>query len=476
MFRLRGRAGAGEHMDCGFETIGNATVICHDREPVICTDPWLTGTAYFGSWTLSHQVPPRQMEAAKACRYIWLSHGHPDHLSLDSLEPMRDKTVLLPDHLGGRIRSDLLQQKFNVRILPDRTWTQLSPRIRVLTIADYNQDGILLIDMNGTLLVNLNDASDRGWGLLVRRMLKSYARSFLLALVGYGDAGMINVFDESGARIPPQAARRNPVGAKIAQLVRRYPARYFVPFSSMHRYQREDSIWADPYSTRLHDYSLGFASPTCELLPAFIHYDVLADRLERIDPPETVVTPVPASAFGDDWSERLEAGEKARLEAQFKAVEHLGEVLDFVEFKVGGESHVVSFRKGRQHRGITFEVPRHSLMTAIEYCVFDDLLIGNFMKTTCHGGWRPPDMDVDFTPYVAKYSDNGRARTREDLRRYMAEYRRRDPIGFLHQAIERGVVRPAHEVASRFLRERIGEDSRLFRAAKLTYRSISEAA
>ena len=34
----------------GFETIGNATIICHDGGPVLATDPWLIGSAYFGSW------------------------------------------------------------------------------------------------------------------------------------------------------------------------------------------------------------------------------------------------------------------------------------------------------------------------------------------------------------------------------------------------------------------------------------------
>lgn len=69
-------------MEVGFETIGNATILAYDRGPVLITDPWLRGPAYFGSWTFSHQVPEEQMQAAAACPYAWISHGHPDHLSL----------------------------------------------------------------------------------------------------------------------------------------------------------------------------------------------------------------------------------------------------------------------------------------------------------------------------------------------------------------------------------------------------------
>ena len=45
-------------MDIGFETIGNATVVVHDDGPVLATDPWVRGSAYFGSWGLSHEIPP----------------------------------------------------------------------------------------------------------------------------------------------------------------------------------------------------------------------------------------------------------------------------------------------------------------------------------------------------------------------------------------------------------------------------------
>ena len=89
-------------MDIGFETIGNATVICYDRKPVLITDPWLEGNPYFGSWVLSHEIPEEQMEAAKQCEYVWVSHGHPDHLSVRSLRLLKDAKILIPDHVGSQ--------------------------------------------------------------------------------------------------------------------------------------------------------------------------------------------------------------------------------------------------------------------------------------------------------------------------------------------------------------------------------------
>lgn len=462
-------------MELGFETIGNATLICHDKEPVLVTDPWVDGHAYFGSWTLSHEIPPQQREHIQRCRYVWLSHGHPDHLSSESLEKLRDKTVLVPNHFGSRIHDDLKAQGYTVQVLVDRVWTQLTPRIRVMCIPDMNQDAVLLVDIDGRLVVNLNDAGDRGWGRLVRKVISGYKETYLMALSGYGDADMINYFTEDGRRIPPHAAAKTPVGQTLARMTGLYGVRYFVPFSSMHKYQRADSIWASEYTTGLEDYARGFESKSCTLLPAFIQRDFLADDVVPINPPERDIKPVDPKQFGDDWSEQLEAGEARALEDYFLRVQHLGKALDFLRFRVGGKEHTITFRPKRLRKGITFEAPRNSLMTAVRYEIFDDLLIGNFMRTTLHGDFGEGRLYPDFSPYVAKYSDNGRARTRNELATYFAEYRRRDPVGFLRTQLDTHCVRPLQTQSAELLRTVLRPDSAAFRLAKEAYWKIRRA-
>ena len=118
-------------MDIGFETIGNATLICHDRVPILVTDPWVTGSAYFGSWTFSHLIPDEQMDAIRKCRYIWVSHGHPDHLSSKSMRMLDAKKVLLPDHVGRRIYNSLREQGYDVQILIDAIGDLPIPAVRL---------------------------------------------------------------------------------------------------------------------------------------------------------------------------------------------------------------------------------------------------------------------------------------------------------------------------------------------------------
>ena len=425
-------------MELGFETIGNATVVCYDRVPVLVTDPWLSMNAYFGSWTMSHEIPEEQLQAIRQCKYTWISHGHPDHLCVESLKQIGAECFLLPDHRGERIRRDLESLGFKVRVLESRVWYQMSDRIRIVSIADYNQDAVLLIDVGGRLILNFNDAGDRGWGAFVKRISRDYSVKFLLKLGGFGDADMINFFDENGARIIPRSKERDRLGEAMAVQASMWGANFVVPFSSMHKYQRADSVWANPYTADAKDYRTGFESKTSKLLPAFVRYDCLKDSVSAINPSERIIRVRRPEEFGDDWRTPLEVEDVKMLKQYFGSIAHLRECFDFLNFRVGGEDRVIELAARKFNRGITFEAPRQSLMTAVQYEIFDDMLIGNFMKTTLHGRFGEEKLYPDFSPYVAKYSDNGRARTREELEDYFKAYRRRAPLDYFRHLIESG--------------------------------------
>lgn len=449
-------------MNTGFETIGNAILICCDEgRPVLATDPWIAGSAYFGSWGFSHEIPEEQGNAIRSAQYVWISHGHPDHLQAESLALLRDRKILLPDHVGHRILDDLKGQGFDVTTMTDRRWYTLSPRVKAMCISDYNQDAILLVDINGRLVFNRNDASDHGWESYVHGIVKQYDVSFLLALSSrFGDADMINYHDENGRRIPPRENVPS-LGARNAHRTETIGARYFVPFSSMHVYQREDSAWANVYHTSLAAYADGFRSKRCEILPAYIRYDCETDAVEELHPRELPLGLRSPAEFGDDWSEPLAAGDRALAERYFKSIGHLAEVLDFVNLRVGGRDNFIALADGRFKRGVTFEAPRGSLVTALQYEIFDDLLIGNFMKTTLHGDWGAGRLYPDFTPYVAKYADNGRARSKEELAAYFKAYRNRAVLDFLKFRFERK--------AEAIYRSYVTEASMAHRLAKNAY-------
>jgi len=429
-------------MDLGFETIGNACLICHDKGPVLATDPWIKGSAYFGSWTTSHVIPEQQLSHVKACKYLWISHGHPDHLSAESLAELKDKEILLPDHFGvhdpagmrggGRIARELREQGYKVRVLKDGAWTQLSPRLRVMCIGDYCQDATLLVELGGRILVDSNDASDNGAGPFVRELVSHYAESYLLALTGYGDADMIHFYDEQGRRIPPPALKREPFLDGLEGILETFGIKSYVPFSSQHRYQRTDSAWANACATPPEVYNTTFRSSRRQLLPIFCRYDFVREDVRSINPPARPNLQVPPEQFGDNWSDELAPADVEKLRAYFARFEHLKTFLGTLTFRVGGKDNVLEI-DGRHPLGLTFETPRASLMTCVEYEIFDDLMIGNFTKTTLHGPWERQGtlaLYPDFIPFVTKYGDNGGAHSKDELIVYFSEYQRRGFFGF----------------------------------------------
>jgi hypothetical protein len=456
-------------VDLGFETVGNATLIVHDGSPVLATDPWLGGPAYFGSWGLSHRIPAEQAASIASAPWIWFSHGHPDHLNPDSLPSFRTKRILLANHVGQRIASDLRGGGFTVTVLKDNEWFRLSDRIRVMCLADYNQDSILLVDVGGRLVVNLNDSTEKGWGSLIRSIVRQFDVSFALRLTGYGDADMINFVDEDGVRIRSGPELRKEagyaVGAQAARMTDAFGCRYFVPFSSFHRYQRSDSAWANDATTPLADIGKGYSSSHSEILPAFVRYDCLTDIAERINPDSVHGFVHEPEEFGDSWSDELGRDERSKVARYFTSVSHLHGYLEFVNVRVAGRDLEIPLG-GPRGRAITFHVPRNSLLKAVEWEIFDDLLIGNFMRTTLHGQWPESKLGRDVTPYIAKYGDNGHARTDDELHSYFAQYRRRlGTVRYLRHAVERH--------AKETMQARLTRDSPAMTAISRAYQRVA---
>jgi hypothetical protein len=115
----------------------------------------------------------------------------------------------------------------------------------------------------------------------------------------------------------------------------------------------------------------------------------------------------------------------------------------------------------RKKSGITFECPRNSFVKAIRGEVFDDLLIGNFMRTTLHGikGLYP-----DFTPFVVKYGDNGRAQSAEELKNYFRAYSSRSKGEFLLTRL--------HQQADAIFRRLFSTQSEVFKLTSKVYHRV----
>jgi hypothetical protein len=446
----------------GFDTIGSATVIAYDDVPILTTDAWVNDDAYFGSWTHDYEIPSAQMDSIRRARYHWFSHGHPDHLNIDALPMLIGGQFLLSDHYGKRIYNDLVAAGHNVRILRDGVWEQLSSHIRVCSFANQNQDSVLLIDINGRLIIDANDSPDYGASWHIRRIAKRYGLVYLCQLHGWGGADMLNLFDQEGRPLTDIGAKRRAIAPRAQRAALQFGANRVIPFSSFHRFQRADSVWANALVPELADYQAEARPNGPQMLPAFVHVDCQTDEVTEIGPARLPLLIRRPEEFGDNWSDPLEDADLPIIERYFREREHLAKHFGFIEVKAGGRSHAVRLNSELKERGISFEAPRRSLMSCLQWQVFDDMLIGNYMKTTLYG---VESLYPDFSPYVAKFADNGGAKSEQELSVYFHHYRLRDPLGLM-------VTRFA-TASEQLFRTFASEQSTAFRVAKRIYYSLA---
>ena len=445
-------------------TTGNATIIAYDDVPILATDPWIgdEDSAYFGSWILSHNIPQNLKDDISNCKFLWFSHGHPDHLNPISIKRYINNKILLPDHVGSRILKDLEYIGYEIEILPDRKWVQLSKNIKIQCITNYIQDAILLIDISSKLFINLNDAGARTCSKYIRKISKNYSKIFLMALVGYGDADMINFYDEKGNFIKPFADIKPQVGLQINYLAKITGSNYVIPFSSFHQYQRSDSIWAQKYTTPIEAYKIGL-SDNIKFIDPFSTIDCndLSIEINKIKP--LIVIEKKPDYFGDNYNDQLDSADMIKIKEYFRRKEKINNYFNFINFRVGGKDNILGMNK-KSTKAISFLVPRNSLMIAIEYRIFDDLLIGNFMKTTLHNCESLYENNANFTFNVAKFGDNGLSETNEEIENYLNIYKQRAGFEYYLDLFEDN----SKNILTRF----ISKDSTMYKLIKSFYISF----
>lgn len=432
-------------MGMEFETFGNAIVqFREDGNPVLTTDPWLVGTCYFGSWGMERPLTERQIRNVQDSPFVWISHGHPDHLHPESLALLsREKTrILLPDHYHREIFESLSSEGFDVTILPFKRWVPLTDRVRVMCLDNENQDGILVVQAGDALVINLNDSPLCGEGYFLRKLVERHGndKTFLTALCSI-DADMFNLVDEEGRSLagPPDARKHGAIW-DVAQIAARLGVKHFCCSSSQHVYLRPDSVWANPYRIGWSDLRRHWNRPEVRLIEPYVTVDLETCAVTPSVPaPHPVRAPSTENTAAEDWEARLTPEEWERVEAFIRKFEIIRDRVDFVEFTVGGESRRVLLDPGKAAadpatalRGIRFFVPRQPLLETVEYGYFDDLLIGNFMKTQLVNVRLYPD----FSKQVGKLGGNAKVFTRAEQRKFMRHYFRRTPRAFVTARLE----------------------------------------
>jgi len=406
-------------------TCGNATLIIEkDSKPIIATDPWLdTHTAYFGSWSTSHKIPSFHLDLLEKVPFIWISHFHPDHLNLRSLLKLkaREKTILISYQYSSRVAEDLRKAGMRVIVLSPRKFINLAEGVDVATFPILKTvDSVLLIKCKKNLIINANDTGwDSSSNFLKREVARS-RHSILLKLAGYGDADMINIF-KNNKFIEPIAATKPAPGNLLTLQAKKLKCTHAMHFSSFHKYVREDSFWANRYTTPETDLKRGW-DKKIGYFQQFSSILITEDGFKKIPtiyPTKNDLPIHPPEKYGDKWDEEL-----TDLDEKF-VIKYLNKIAQVNKnsFSIKVGSRLVSpdqkFCKAKSP--FIFHVPRKSLLRAIKSNIFDDLLIGNFAKVYILEN-QPVNFKNTFK-VASKYIDNAGVNNLEELKKFLWVYR-----------------------------------------------------
>jgi hypothetical protein len=140
-------------------SIGHACLDIQTRGPRVLTDPWWTGPAYTRQW-YPWPRPAHAGVADTAYDYVYLSHGHEDHLHLDTLRTLRPgATAIVPRFAGtgglGWLRGEGLFA--DVRELAHGESLDLGGGVTATMYINVT-DSMLVLDDGRHVLVDANDA------------------------------------------------------------------------------------------------------------------------------------------------------------------------------------------------------------------------------------------------------------------------------------------------------------------------------
>lgn len=137
--------------------IGHASLLVESAGIRLLCDPWWSGPAYTGQWVPFPLPAPEAADASPD--YVYISHGHEDHLHVPTLSTIdRKAALLIPRQRDAGLRDFLRALGFKrVFELGHGQSRRLAPGFEV-TLYVNKDDSILVVNSEGRTLVNANDA------------------------------------------------------------------------------------------------------------------------------------------------------------------------------------------------------------------------------------------------------------------------------------------------------------------------------
>ena len=231
--------------------VGHASVLLEEDGVNLLVDPWLESEAFNESWALYPQPLLRREDLARVT-HIWVSHEHPDHLSIPTIKSMPAEVkshivMLFQKHYDTESLDWLRSQGFKeVREMPHGKPIALSDRFRVTCYQVGHSDSALAIKSRRHTILDLNDCETP---IATLKLLKSK--------VGHVDL-LLDQFSIAGWPGNPQDVERRRATARqvLENLLRDMEyinPNYLLPFASFVRFSHQENAYMNSGVNTLDD-------------------------------------------------------------------------------------------------------------------------------------------------------------------------------------------------------------------------------
>ncbi|MHA4847805.1 MBL fold metallo-hydrolase [Flavitalea antarctica] len=214
-------------------------VTANSGKTLVC-DPWLIGSSYWRSWWNYPPVSKTLVDSLKP-DYIYLTHIHWDHFHGPSLKKFSPETcIIVPKGNYTRMKEDLNYLGFhNIVELKHGEKMDLDPGFSITSYQVWMfVDSALLIECNGSKLLNLNDSKHMG-PTLRQIVNKHHPIDFVFRSHSSANERLsYSVVDDPGAEVDDISTYIQ----DFTNTVRATGATYAVPFASNHCHLHKDSI------------------------------------------------------------------------------------------------------------------------------------------------------------------------------------------------------------------------------------------
>ena len=150
--------------------LSHSSFIIQTGQKRIVFDPWFTGSAYQDQWFLFPQAV--QSELAEQADIVLISHGHEDHFHHASLKKInKEARIYFPFQWRAGVKGYLNHIGFDevTEAVSFKTYQEDDIRI---TYVGYSLESVIVVECEGQVIVNINDALNSNHKTAVHALLK----------------------------------------------------------------------------------------------------------------------------------------------------------------------------------------------------------------------------------------------------------------------------------------------------------------